>query len=168
MAKKLHHVILNDRDYDFLQRYVQGGHQAARAINRARILLFADLGMTDEEIAATLDLSLATVYRVRKNYHTVGLPRALEERARRGAPPKLDGRAEATLTMLACSTPPEGYGRWTLQLLADKLVELEVVQSISLPTVWTALKKTNSSPGWSNAGASARSPATISGTWKIS
>lgn len=168
MPKKIHHITLNDKDYDYLQRYVQGGHKAARAINRARILLFADLGMTDEDIAATLSLSMATVYRVRKNYHTLGLSRALDEHARRGAPPKLDGRAEATLTMLACSTPPEGYGRWTLQLLANKLVELEVVKSISLPTVRTALKKTNSSPGWSNAGALARSRATTSGTWKIS
>jgi transposase len=168
MPKKIHHITLNDSDYDYLQRYVQGGHQAARAINRARILLFADLGMTDEDIAATLSLSMATVYRVRKNYHAFGLPRALDEHSRRGAPPKLDGRAEATLTMLACSTPPEGSGRWTLQLLADKLVELEVVTSISVPTVRTALKKTNSSPGWSNAGASARSRETTSGTGKIS
>ena len=168
MPKKIHHITLNDSDYDYLQRYVQGGHKSARAINRARILLFADIGMTDEDIAATLGLSMATVYRVRKHYHAFGLRPALDEHARRGAPAKLDGRAEATLTMLACSTPPEGYGRWTLQLLADKLVELQVVTSISLPTVRTALKKMNSSPGWSNAGVSARSLGTISGTWKIS
>lgn len=123
MPKKIHHITLNDSDYNSLQRYVQGGHQAARAINRARILLFADIGMTDEDIAATFSLSMATVYRGRKNYHALGLLQALDEHARRGAPPKLDGRAQATLTMLACSTPPEGYGRWTLQLLADKLVE---------------------------------------------
>ena len=168
MPKKIHHITLNDRDYDYLQRYVQGGHRSARAINRARILLFADLGMTDEDLAATLSLSMATVYRIRKNYHVFGLPRALDEHARRGAPPKLDGRAEATLTLLACSTPPEGYGRWTLQWLADKLVGFEVVTSISLPTVRTALKKTNASPGWSSAGVSARSRETTSGPWKIS
>lgn len=168
MPKKIHHINLNDRDYDYLQHYVQSGQKAARAINRARILLFADAGMNDEEIAATLCLSMATVYRVRKNYHTNGLPRALTEQVRRGAPAKLDGRAEATLTMLACSTPPEGYGRWTLQLLADKLVELEVVPSVSLPTVQRALKKTNANPGWSNAGVLAPSQAITSGTWKIS
>ncbi len=147
MPKQLHHITLNDSDYDYLRQYVQGGHKSARAINRARILLFADTGLTDEDIAATLGLSMATVYRVRKNYHTFGLHHALDEHARCGAPAKLDGRVEATLTMLACSAPPEGYGRWTLQLLADKLVELQVVESISLPTVRTALKKTNSNRG---------------------
>jgi transposase len=147
MPRKIHHIVLSNEEYLQLRRYVQGGHKSARAINRARILLFADLGMTDEDIATTLGLSMATIYRVRKNYDTSGLAVALAEKARRGAPAKLDGRAEATLTMLACSAPPEGYGRWTLQLLADKLVELQVVDSISLPTISTALKKTNLNRG---------------------
>lgn len=86
---------------------------------------------------------MATVYRVRKRYHEVGLSEALAEKLRSGAPSKIDGRAEATLTMLACSDPPKGYGRWTLQLLADKLVELEVIDSISLEAVRTVLKKMN-------------------------
>jgi len=147
MPRKIHHIVLSNKDYLQLRCYVQGGHKSARAINRARILLFADMGMTDEDIASTLGISMATVYRVRKNYNTSGLTMALAEKPRRGAPAKLDGRAEATLTMLACSAPPAGYGRWTLQLLADKLVELQVVDAISLPTISTALKKTNLNRG---------------------
>ena len=98
-------------------------------------------------ITKVLGVNRTTIYRVRKEYRTAGINKALEEKPRRGAPAKIEGRVEATLTMLACSEPPEGHGRWTLQLLADKLVELEVVESISLPTVRTALKKTNLSLG---------------------
>lgn len=152
MPKKIHHIALSNEDYLHLRHYVQSGHKSARAINRARVLLFADTGMTDEDIAATLGISMATVYRIRKTYAACGLAQALEEQPRRGAPAKLDGRAEATLTMLACSTPPEGHKRWTLQLLAEKLVALQVVESISLPTVSTVLKKMSSNHGWSNAG----------------
>jgi transposase len=103
--------------------------------------------MTDDEIAETLEVALVTVYRVRKRYHALGWEKALQENPRRGAPSKIDGRVEATLTMLACSDPPEGYGRWTLQLLAEKRVELPVVESISLPTVSSVLKKMNLSLG---------------------
>lgn len=147
MPKKINHIILSNDEALQLRRYVQGGHKSARAINRARILLFADLGMTDDEIADTLGVGLATVYRIRKRYHEVGWEKALQEYPRSGAPSKIDGRVEATLTMLACSDPPEGYGRWTLQLLADKLVELQVIDSISLPTISSVLKKMNSSLG---------------------
>src|SRR5262249_42612196 len=78
------------------------------------------------------------------NIMTVGgLAQALHDKRRSGAPSKIDGRVEASLTMLACSAPPEGYGRWTLQLLADKLVELQVIDAISLESVRTALKKTS-------------------------
>jgi transposase len=143
MPKKINPIILSNDASLQLRRYVHGGHQSARAINRARMLLFADTGMSDDEIAETLGVGLATVYRVRKRYHAVGWEKALQENPRSGAPSKIDGRVEAPLTMLACSNPPEGYGRWTLQLLADKLVELQVVESISLPTVSRVLKKMN-------------------------
>jgi transposase len=122
-------------------------------LDRAHILLLADEQMTDDEISFRLEVSKATVYRVRKNYHEGGLAHALHEKRRSGAPSKIDGRVEATLTMLACSDPPEGYGRWTLKLLADKLVELAIVETISLESVRTARKKTSSNPGWSNDGA---------------
>jgi transposase len=143
MPRKVNHIKLRTDAYLRLRRYVQGGYHAARALNRARILLLADTGMTDEDIADTLSVGMATVYRVRKSYRDAGLDAALAEKPRRGAPAKIDGRVEATLTMLACSAPPEGYGRWTLRLLAEKLVELQVVESLSLPTVHTVLKKMN-------------------------
>jgi len=143
MPRKIHHIILSNDDYLQLRRYVQGGQKSARAINRARILLLADTGMTDDEIGNTLGVGLATVYRIRKRYREAGLEKALQENPRSGAPSKIDGRVEATLTMLACSDPPAGNGRWTLQLLSEKLVELQVVDSISLPTVSSVLKKMN-------------------------
>ena len=147
MPAKIYPIQLSEEERQQLQKYVKQGKKSARAINRARILLLADEQQTDEEIAKVLGVNRTTIYRVRKAYRTTGINKALEEKPRRGAPAKIDGRVEATLTMLACSDPPEGYGRWTLQLLADKLVELEVVESISLPTVRTALKKTNLNPG---------------------
>ena len=143
MPEKIYPITLSEEERQQLQQYVNHGKKSARAMNRARMLLLADEQQTDEEITKVLGVNRTTIYRVRKEYHAVGVKKALEEKPRSGAPAKIDGRVEATLTMLACSDPPEGYGRWTLQLLADKLVELAMVESISLPTVRTALKKTN-------------------------
>jgi transposase len=143
MPKKMYHVKLDDQEYIRLSEYVQNGNKSARVINRARILLLSDEQMSDEEIADTLGIGTATVHRVREKYNKHGMDKALHEKTRNGAPSKIDGRLEATLTMLACSQAPEGYSRWTLQLLADKLIELKAIDSISLPTVRTVLKKTN-------------------------
>ena len=143
MPRKFYHVQLSDDDYLQLQQYVQGGHKSARAITRARILLLADAHMSDAEIIETLGIDRKTIYRVRKKYHQQGLEKALQEKLRSGAPSKIDGRLETTLTMLACSNPPEGSTRWTLQLLTDKLIELKAIDSISIETVRTILKKTN-------------------------
>jgi transposase len=117
------------------------------------VLLLADEHVPDEEICQQLAVGRVTVYRVQRKYHDGGLAHALQDKQRSGAPSKIDGRVEASLTMLACSAPPEGYGRWTLQLLADTLVELKVLDAISLESVRTALKKTNLNRGESNAGA---------------
>lgn len=143
MPTKQYKVELSKREYQQLHGYVNQGKRGAREINRARILLLADEQRTDEEIVEILGVTRKTVYNVRKAYNEIGLDKALQEKPRRGAAAKIDGRVEATLTMLACSDPPEGYGRWTLQLLADKLVQLEVVSSVSLETVRILLKKTN-------------------------
>lgn len=147
MPKKNYHIQLSDEEYIQLRQHVRDGRKSARTIHRARILLLADEQVSDEEICQPLEVGRTTVYRVRKNYHAGGLALALQEKPRSGAPSKIDGRLEATLTMLACADPPEGYGRWTLQLLADKLIDLEIVDSIALATVRTALKKTNSNRG---------------------
>jgi transposase len=141
MPKKSYPIKLSEAARQQLQKYVKHGKKSARAMNRARILLLADEQQTDEEITKVLGVNRTTIYRVRQEYRAVGVNNALEEKPRSGAPAKIDGRVAATLTRLACSEPPEGYGRWTLQLLADKLVELAVVESISLPSVRTALKK---------------------------
>jgi len=152
MPKKAYHVKLKDQEFFQLRYYVQDGSKSTRAVNRARILLMADEQLSDEEIAETLGVGLATIHRTRKHYNDGGVSKALEEKQRSGAPSKIDGRFEATLTMLACSEPPAGGSRWTLQLLADKLVELKIVDDISLETVRTVLKKTNLNLGSSNAG----------------
>jgi putative transposase len=130
-----------------LNRYLRRGKSSARSLTRARILLLADEGRSDEEIVEALKVSRTTVNRIRKRYCEGGLEFALHERARSGAPPKMDERVEAQLTLLACSEPPEGRSKWTLRLLADKLVELEAVDSISHMSVHRMLKKTRPNHG---------------------
>lgn len=156
MPAKKYHVKLTDKERRELLDLTKKGRNSARILTRARILLLADEGRFDEEIAAHLHSSSPTVARIRKRYCTAGVEAAINEKPRRGATPKLNGRAEATLTAIACSTPPEGYARWTLRLLAGKLVELGLVDSVSHVTVGTVLKKVTSSPGRKNSGASAR------------
>jgi len=116
---------------------------------RAAILLKADDGLTDEEIAEEVEVAVATVERVRKRCCEHGIERALD-RKRQENPSrarKLDGAAEAKLVQLACSEAPEGHVRWTLSLLAQKLVELHVFESVSKSTIQRGLKKTNSNLG---------------------
>jgi hypothetical protein len=122
---------------------------AAQKRKRALIMLKADEGLTDAEIAEDVGGAIATVERVRKRAVLEGLEAVLERR-KPAAPPRtpvLDGRSEAELVRLACSDPPEGQARWTLTLLADRLVELEVVDSVSRTTIHRRLKKTTSNPG---------------------
>jgi transposase len=135
-----------------LQRLVHTGTQSAHAARRARILLKADAAgpdaWTDERIAAALDLNRMTVARVRAQFAAEGLDATLHKKKAQGRHyRKLDGRQEACLVALTCSAPPQGQARWTMRLLADRLVELEVVGSIDPATVWRTLKKTTSSRG---------------------
>jgi len=143
MPKKIYAIRLRAEERQQLRTYVNLGQRSARSINRARILLLADEQWSDDAITTLLGINRTTVHRIRKSYCERGLPHALQEKDRSGAPSKINGRVEATLTMLACSNPPTGYSRCTLQLLADKLVELAVVDSLSLESVRTTLKKTN-------------------------
>lgn len=137
----MYSICLKAKDREELIQYLRRGRASARSLTRARILLLADEGRPDKEIAATLRVSKSTANRIRKRYCEGGLDFALHEKARSGAPPKIDGKIEAQLTVLACSEPPEGRSRWTLRLLADKLVELEIVDSISHMSVQRLLKK---------------------------
>ena len=143
-------VTLEAEERQQLQDLIAAGKAAARKLAHARILLKADAAedgpaWPDGRIAEALEVSTATVERVRQRLVEQGLEAALDRkpRERPAREIKLDGRAEARLIALACSPPPLGRAVWTMQLLADKLVELEVVDSISDETVRLALKKTS-------------------------
>lgn len=148
MAK---HYILNltDDERAGLEDLVSRNRISRLKLQRAQILLKADEGMTDVEIADEIGVGTATVERIRKRAVLEGIEVALDRKRQQvpSRPPKLDGRAEAHLIKLACSEPPDGASRWTLSLLADKLVQLEVVDSVSRTTIHRRLKKTKSSRG---------------------
>lgn len=143
----MHIVSLKEQDREELKQYLHKGKSSARSLTRARILLLADEGRDDEMIAEALKASKSTINRIRTRYCEGGLDFALYEKARSGAPPKIDGRIEAQLTLIACSEPPDGRSKWTVRLLADKLVEMEVVDSISHMSVQRLLKKMKLSLG---------------------
>ena len=149
--KKKYPVILSHTERDDLKMLIASGTAPARKLTHARILLKADQSQegpawVDEEVADAVETSQPTVSRVRKQYVEEGLQAALNRRPpNREYRRKLDGKQEARLVALACSEPPEGQARWSLRLLADKMVELEVVDDLSYQTVRRTLKKTNSS-----------------------
>ena len=151
--KKKYIVTLTEEERQMLREMLSRGKAAARKLMHARILLKADVaadgpGWKDETIAAALEVGRATVERVRKEFVEEGLKAALERRKpRRQYRRKLDGDGEAHLVALACQEPPEGRSRWTLRLLADRMVQLEYVDQISYQTVRRTLKKTSSSLG---------------------
>ena len=134
-------VNLKDEDREKLNQYIRRGKASARSLTRARILLLADAGYCIEEIVDALKTSRTTVTRIRKRYCQEGLSFALDEKSRIGRPHKIDGTIEAKATLLACSEPPEGRSTWTLKLIADKLVELKAIDSISPMSVCRILKK---------------------------
>lgn len=144
-------VTLTTEDRERLEGIIHSGDEPARTQTRARIVLLTDHSQgkhwNDEAIAAALLCSQKTVVNVRQRYVEAGLEAALYDKPRPGQTPKLTGEVEAQLTLLACSDPPAGYARWTMRLLADKLVELEIVEEISHVAVWERLKKTNCTPG---------------------
>ena len=150
---KVYRVKLTSEERRQLQELLSKGTAAARTLTHARILLKADEGMdgprlTDDEIAEALEVNRSTVERVRIRCVEEGLEAALRPRpSRQLHPRKLDGVQEAHLVALACSPAPKGRARWSLRLLADQLVELEIVDDISHETVRQTLKKTNSSHG---------------------
>ncbi|GAC1407280.1 MAG: hypothetical protein NVSMB49_27160 [Ktedonobacteraceae bacterium] len=143
----IHQVNLTDEDQSKLHDLLKVGEHSARSIARGYILLLASQGKSDDEIAQTLEVGRATVQRVRKRYCQKGLEHALTELPRPGAKPRLAGKQEAYWVALACSEAPEGRTCWTMQLLANKLIQLNLVEEISDETVRRVLKKTNSSPG---------------------
>ena len=147
MSAKRYRVTLTAEERETLQVLLRGGRAKARKIARAHILLSADEGKTDEAIREALRVGLSTVARTRQRFVEGGLEWALTERPRPGAARKLDGKAEAFLIAPACSGPPEGRTRWTMQLLADRMVEVGVVEELSDETVRRTLKRGCSSRG---------------------
>ena len=149
-------VELNERERTHLKGIARRGERSARKVKRALVLLGADEGLSDQDISSGLFISTSTVGRVRTRFVQEGLEGALNERPRPGQRRKLDGMQEAHLVAIACSEAPEGHTHWTLQLLADKVVQMGFAESISLETVRQTLKKTSSSRGGRRNGASRR------------
>jgi len=144
---KRYRVTLTDQERERLRALTRKGKAAARTVRRAQILLRADAGDTDEVIAAALLCGLSTIARTRQRFVEESLEAALTDHPRPGAKPKLTPKQQAFVVALACTKPPEGRLRWTMQLLADRLVELEVIPDISDEAIRRLLKKTRSSPG---------------------
>ena len=144
---------LTAAEQDYLGGLLNHGKASARKLARAHLLLQAAEGLSDEEIADMLRVGRSTIHRTRQRFVEEGLEPALSERRRASGRPKLEGKQEAFLVALACSTPPAGRARWTMQLLADRLVALRAVEEISDETVRRALKKTSSNPGSTRSGA---------------
>jgi hypothetical protein len=144
-------IKLSEHERQELEQLIRKGESSARVQRRARILLLSDRNQEQPlgtgETAKAVMCSSGTVCNVKGRYLSGGLPEALYDKPRPGAKPKITGDVEAHLIALACSDPPEGQARWTLRLLAGRLVELELVESISHVAVGEVLKKTNSSPG---------------------
>lgn len=146
MPKKKYLVTLTAEERAQLEQLLRGGKAATRKVTRARILLKASDGWADQRIAEALHVGRATVERTRQRFVEENLA-ALDERPRPGNKPKLDAKAEARLIAEACSAAPDGHKRWTLQLLADRVVQLRLAESYSYEAVRRVLKKTNSSRG---------------------
>jgi transposase len=140
-------VNLNAEERQHLLSLTNKGKISGRMLKRVQILVLADEGHPDETIAQMLHVGESTVHRTRQRCVEQGVELALKERPRIGGKRKLDGKAEAFLVATACSDPPSGKAKWTMQLLAERLVELQLVESISDETVRRCLEKTTSSRG---------------------
>jgi len=146
-------IKLSEEERESLLQRIKTGKDAAYKLSHARILLAIDdnervAGLSDVDISQSLHVSSKTLQRIRKRCVEEGLEAAINRKSHsRTRPRKIQGEEEAHLIAIACSAPPEGRKRWTVKLLADKMVELEVLESVSVGTVHNSLKKTNLSLG---------------------
>ena len=144
-------AFLTAAEHSELRRLIDSGTHSARTLTRARILLLLERSQgqqrTHQEVAEVLGTTAERVQRIKQIYVQEGLQAALHDKAHSGGPPKITGEIEARLVTLACSSPPAGRKRWTLRLLAEQIVELGHMDSISNVAVYQRLKKTLSSPG---------------------
>ncbi len=141
--RKQHSIRLKEKERKVLQELISKGKEKARTLTRCRILLLADKGETDSEIVKALGSVRNTIRQIRQRYIKEGINAAIYEKPRPGAPNKFNGKQLAQITALACSKAPEGRCRWSLRLLADKVVELNFADAISYKTIERTLKKTN-------------------------
>jgi len=146
---------LTKEEREQARRFVTRGKVKSRCLQRVIVLLKWDEGLVARTIKTQVSVSLPTIYNVYHRYQAGGLSAVIAEKAVAGQPPRLDARGEATLIALACSAAPDGTTSWTMQMLADKLVEMKVVASISDECVRQRLKKVTSSRGSGNNGVSA-------------
>ena len=146
MAHQKYPVHLTDEERTALTQFVSRGQKSAREITRARTLLLTHEGKTDAEIMALLGISRPTIGSTRRRHAenaAVPILLRLQDAPRDGRPIKVDSRVEANISLIACSQPPEGSARWTLHMIADRLVKLEIIDTISHERVRRTLKKTN-------------------------
>ena len=142
MGRHQHYPVpLDDEERNWLLTFINKGDRSARKLKRAHMLLLASDGKNDRQVAEALHACPQTVGKIRRKYADGGLEAALNDRPRPGGERKLTAQGEATLIALACRDPADGRVDWTMQMLADKLIELELVESISDETVRRTLKK---------------------------
>ena len=143
---KLHHVHLSEKDRQIIDTLLNSGSHPARVIRRANVLLKANNGMKDAEIASHLSCTTVHVANVRQRFCTEGLQRALYDAPRSGKPTTFTGKHEAQIVAIACTEAPEGRCRWTMELLAERAVKDGIVKKISPQTVWLMLDRQDCKP----------------------
>ncbi len=147
MPKRSIPIQLTSDEIAYLDKFINTGKRAARAIKRAQILLHSHTGKTPEQICELVNTSISTVYLTRQHYQSEGMAAALEEKPRSGQPKRLSSEQEAALTVLACSEAPAGRDHWSVRLLTDKTVAIGIVERVGRETIRLFLKKMHSSRG---------------------
>jgi transposase len=147
MPKRTTPIQLTSDEVKYLDKFINTGKRSARAIKRAQILLHSHAGKTPAQICEVVSTSVATVYLTRQHYRQEGVQAAIQEKPRPGQPRRLSSEQEAALTVLACSDAPDGRAQWSVRLLADKAVEISIVERIGRETIRRFLKKMRSSRG---------------------
>ena len=147
-------INLTDEERAKVEKFIRRGKAKARAITRGHLLLKSAEGWSIERIAATYGVSQATVSNVRARYRAGGVDRVLKDKVQQNRHRRLKGEEEAVLVALACSPVPEGHDHWTLRMLRDKLIELDVVEQVSAATIQDRLKKTTLNRGSASTGVS--------------
>ena len=155
MQAKKYKIDLKKEEREYLKDIVHKGTHKSEVINRARILLLTHEGKTEHKIVEILGVCRATVENVKRKFYLEGLT-SIMDKPKSGRPKKLDGQMQARLIAIACSAPPEGHDRWTMELLANAMVELKIVDSIADNTVWRCLKKVKLNHGYKSNGVLAK------------